>query len=134
MSLESLIMDSGQRADISVEAPDGQVPLQDVLGGAIRTDPWPSVVQGVPCLVSPRASTLQAFPPRNDARANVSDTRIYFLADPVPSGLSTRHRITVVVDGVGGPSVLGVYAVQNPNDPNSMGRILQVDCEKVRNP
>jgi hypothetical protein len=136
MSLESLINESGQQATITAEAPDGQLPAQDATGAADRSDDnWVTVADGVPCLVNTRSSTLEARgSKRNDGRANVIDARIYFAADPVPSGVSTRHRVTVTVPGAGGPRALGVYAVQGVVDPNSMSRIFQVDCERVRTP
>ena len=132
MSIESLISESGQMADITVEAPDGQVVGQDPIGGAIRSGAWPTVVQGVACLVRPMADKLSAYPGRSDARADVWDTQIYFFADPVPSGISTRHRITVRYKGTGGWNVLGVYAVQGVINPNTQSRIFQVGCERIR--
>lgn len=137
MSLESLIASSGQQATITAEAVDGQVPAQDTLGGADRSDcNWVTVAAGVPCLVSTKSSTLSAFSSnRDDARRNVVTSRIYFLSDPAPGvGLSSRHRITVTAAGPGGPRSLGVYAVQGSVDPNSLGRLIQVDVERVRTP
>jgi hypothetical protein len=136
MSLESLISESGLQATITAECPDGQVVGQDGTGAADRSDTnWVAVASGVPCLLNTTSSSLQAFgSKRNDARMAVIDARIYFVCDPVPSGISTRHRVTVVAPGTGGPRVLGVYAVQGITDPNSMGRIFQVDCERVRTP
>lgn len=114
-----------QSADIEVEASTGKQPPQDALGGAVRTN-WLPVASGVPCLVRPMGSSLSAFKaPRNDARANVNLTRIYFEGDPVAGGLSTRHRIRV--EGA-------VYKVQGAIDPNSLGELLQVDCERIRTP
>src|SRR6516162_793462 len=133
MSLESLIDDAGTMATITIEAPEyGQV-AQDALGGAIRTDPWSTIVSDIPCLVAPQGQQISAWPPRNDSRASINNVRIYFVIDPCPDGLSTRHRITVTSRGRGGPDVTGIYAVVGAQDPNSMSRILQVDCEKIRN-
>lgn len=133
MSVESLIDNSGQQASITAEAPDGQVPAQTAMGGADRSDAnWVTVADGVPCLVRTRSSALSYG--RDDERAAVIDARIYFAADPVPSGISSRHRITVTVAGTGGPRVLGIYDVQGVVDPNSMGRIFEVDCERIRTP
>ena len=124
MSLDSLIADSGQMATITAEAADGRVPGRTSMGGADRSDAnWLAVVSGVPCLVRPMGSSLAYN--RNDARAGVNLHRIYFVTDPVPGGLSSRHRIEV--DGA-------IYAVMGVQDPNSMGRILQVDCEQIRTP
>jgi hypothetical protein len=136
MSLESLIEDSGQFATITAEAADGSVPPQDPTGAADRSDAnWPVVATNVPCLVSPKSSALQAFPGRNDARMAVVNARIYFLCDPVPTvGLSSRNRITVYAGTTGIPQVLGVYAVQGVINPNTMNRIYQADCEKIRTP
>ena len=136
MSLESLIEDSGQLATITAEALDGQVPGQDPTGAADRSDGnWVTVATAVPCLVSPKSSALQAFSGRNDARMGIVNARIYFLSDPVPSvGLGSRNRITVNVETAGGPQVLGVYAVQGVINPNTMDRIFEADCEKVRTP
>lgn len=112
-----------QSAAIEVEssAPGGLG--QDALGGADRTG-WQPVVSDVPCLVRRLSASQQV---RDDARAQICDTRIYFADDPVLDfgGLSTRHRITV--DG-------SIYRVTGPVDPNSLGRILQVDCELLRYP
>lgn len=135
MSLESLIEESGQQATITSEAPAGQLPPQTLLGGVDRSDPnWVTVAAGVPCLVNVKSSTLSAFPSRNDARANVADARIYFLPEAIALGITTRMRITVIAAPPHDPVVLGVYSVQGMTDPNSMGRILQIDCERVRNP
>jgi hypothetical protein len=136
MSLESLINNSGLQATITAEAPDGQVVGQDGTGAADRSDAnWLPVASGVPCLLNTTSSSLQAFgSKRNDARTAVIDARIYFLSDPVPSGISTRHRVTVTKSGTGGPRVLGTWAVQSVDDPNSMGRLFEIDCERVRTP
>ena len=132
MSLESLIEDSGQQADIAVESPDYTIPPRSQMGGTDRSAPWGNIATGVPCLVRTQSSSLSAWPGRNDARANINTTRIYFYSDPVPTGISTRHRITVTTQGTGGHRVLGVYAVQGVVDPNSMGRLFEVDCERIR--
>lgn len=130
MSLESLILDSGVQATITAEAPEGQEPAQDLLGAVDRSaGNWVPVVADVPCLLRVRSSTINYA--HNDARANLVDARIYFLADPSPSGLSTRHRVTVTQPGLGGPRVVGVYAVLGVVDPNSLGRVFQVDCSRV---
>lgn len=139
MSLESLISDSGQSAAISAEAADGQVPAQTALGGADRSDAgWVTVATAVPCLVRPRSSTLAAFDARrNDARANVVDATIYFAGDAIAAlgiPLSTRQRITVTTAPGTDPTVAGVYSVQGAINPNAMGRIYQVDCERIRTP
>ena len=90
MSLESLISASGLQATITTEAPDGQVVGQDNTGAANRSDTaWLTVVSSVPCLLNTTSSSLQAFgSKRNDARTAVIDARIYFLCDPVPSGIT----------------------------------------------
>jgi hypothetical protein len=136
MSLESLIEDSGQLATITAEAPDGAIPAQDPTAAADRSDGnWLPVVTGVPCLVSPKSSSLQAFPGRNDARQAIVNARIYFTCDPVPTiGLSSRNRITVTTEAHGGPQVLGIYAVQGVINPNTMDRIFEADCERLRTP
>lgn len=135
MSLESMIDDSGQLATITVEAPTGQFPPQTALGGVDRTQAWTVLASGVPCLMNNRSSPLMSYPGRNDARAQVYDTRIYFYADPTPSGFTTRMRITVTKAGAGGNATdLGVYSVKSTSNPNTMGVIFQIDCEKVRTP
>lgn len=122
-----------QEATITAEAPDGRVPPQDALGGADRSDGnWVTVASGVPCLVREKGSSLD--PDRDDARMNVITATVYFEADPVPSGISTRHRITVTATTPAGPQILGLYSVQGTVDPNAMGRIFQVSCERVRIP
>jgi hypothetical protein len=136
MSLESLIEDSGQLATITAEAPDGQVPGQDPTGAADRSDAnWVSVVTGVPCLVSPKSSALRAYPGQNNARQALVDARIYFTSDPVPTiGISSRNRVTVTTATTGEPQVLGVYAVLGVINPNTMDRLFEVDCERIRTP
>jgi hypothetical protein len=129
LSLESLIEDSGQQADITAESNPGVTPPLTTMGGVNRST-WLEVVTGVPCLVDPKGGTLNLA--RNDARANVKTPRIYFTQDPVPLGLNTKHRITV--SGGSDPTARGVYAVQDVANPNSMGRIFQVDCERIRVP
>lgn len=129
MSLESLISDSGQQAEILAEANPGSRPKQSTMGGADRSDAnWLEVVSGVSCLVRPQGGTLNLN--RNDARANVKTPKIYFLEDPVPTGLTTKHRIKVTL-GLDG-TLVGVYAVQDVTNPNSMDRIFQVECERIR--
>ena len=132
MSLESLIEDSEQVADITVESTSGVGPPQTTMGGTDRSaGNWLGVAQQIPCLVRDQSATLNYA--RNDARANVKTTRIYFLCDPVPGGgLSTKHRITVSLGK--DPVARGVYAVQGVIDPNSMGRLFEVDCERIRTP
>lgn len=130
MSLESLIEDSGQFADITAESNPGVKPPITAMGGTNRAGQWLEVASGVPCLVNPRGGTLSLN--RNDARANVKTPRIYFLCDPAPLGLTTKHRITV--SGGSDPTARGVYAVQDVNNPNSMGQLFQVDCERIRTP
>jgi hypothetical protein len=132
MSIEGLIEDNGEYATITVEAPDGVSVAQDAMGGADRSDPWIQVAAMIPCLVRPLSSALFGYPPRNDARANMIDATIYFKDDPVPSGISTRHRITVTVPGTGENRVLGVYAVQGVIDPNTMGELYQVAVQRLR--
>lgn len=129
MSLESLIDASGQFAEITAEANPGSRPPLTTMGGVDRSDGnWLEVVSGVPCLVRPQGGSLNLN--RNDARANVKTPKIYFLCDPVPTGLTTKHRIKVTQGS--DKTLVGVYAVQDVTDPNSMGRIFQVDCERVR--
>ena len=133
MSIESLIEDSGQQATITSEATRGQVPGQTAMGGADRSNAnWATVADGVPCLVNPKGSSLDRN--RNDARANVINAEVFFLADPVPGGMSSRHRITVTLTDRPDPVVLGVYAVTGVVDPNYLGRIFVADCERIRTP
>ena len=135
MSLESLIENSGQYANITVEFPPNTVPTQDAMGGVDRTGNWPLVASRVPCLVNTRNETLMAFQSaRNNARSAVFDARIYFYYDPVPTGITTKHRITVTDASRGEPVEVGVYAVKNVNNANSMGRLFAVDTERLRTP
>lgn len=108
-----------QEARIEVESAQPGTLGQDDLGGADRTD-WQAVIDGVPCLVRRLSASMQV---RMETRGEICDTRIYFADDPVPEGLGSRHRI--IVDGA-------IYKVKGAVDPNSMMRILQVDCELVR--
>ncbi len=121
MSIEDFLV---QSCDVLCEAPPGGVPPQDALGGADRTN-YLTVASGVPCLVRPMSAAKMAYSGggRDDARRNVVTARIYFSSDPAPEGLSSRHRI--VVEGQ-------TYAVTGVINPNSMGRIYQVDCEMIR--
>lgn len=113
-----------QTATITAEAPSGSVPPQTVLGGANRSGPWTVVADGAACLVRPRSSYLAAYgSSRDNARRNVEAVTIYFAVDPVPGGINTRHRITV--DGA-------VHAVQGVINVNSLDRLFQVDCERIR--
>lgn len=121
-----------QLATIQAEGPAGVQPPQTALGGADRTG-WLDVADGVPCLFRSLNVTLAAFSGRrNDSRQNQYSARIYFAADPVPEGLSSRHRI--VVSGCPRAADNGIYAVSGAIDPNAMGRLLQVDVERVRQP
>lgn len=131
MSLDSLIYDSGMEVTITAEAPDGQVPGQTAIGGADRSDAnWVDVADGFPCLLRMQGSQIDYD--RNDARAMVEQGRIYMIYDPVPAAISSRNRIKVTIPGEGGRRVLGVFAVTGVTDPNSMGRLLQVDVERIR--
>lgn len=105
-----------QSASIQVEAP-----TRDRLGGANRSAPWPTIIDGVPCLVRPLSASLQT---QDDARRDIVSYRIYFDSDPCPTGISTRHRIKV------GSTTYQVTGVINAN---SLGQIFQVDCEAIRN-
>ena len=136
MSLESLIEDANQFATITAEAPDGSVPSQDPTGAADRSDGnWETIKSGVPCLVNPKNSAVQGFPGRNDARMAIIDARIYFETDPLPPfGLSSRNRITVYSTSSVQSSIIGIFAVQGVINPNSLGRICEVDCERIRTP
>lgn len=135
MSIESIIENAGQAATITAEAPYGAAVGQTAMGGADRSDDvWLTVADGVPCLVDPGHSAIDRQ--RNDAREDVISATIYFRADPVPGGLSTRHRITVTATRSPNPDpvVLGVYAVTGAIDPNYLGRLFVVACERVRIP
>lgn len=95
--------------------------VRDRLGGAVRSGSWITVAVAVPCLVRPLSAALQ---PRDDARRDVGAVRIYFASDPVPTGIGTRNRI--VVDGA-------TYQVTGSVNINKLDRIVQVDCEVVKN-
>lgn len=134
MSIESLIENSGCQASITAEAPRGQVPGQTAMGGADRSAAnWLTVADGVPCLVSMPSASIDRG--RNDARAGVLTGTIFFKCDPVPGGLSSRHRIAVTRARPGGdPVVLGVYAVTGAVDPNYLAHHLEVAVERIRTP
>jgi len=135
MSIESQVRRSGQFCDITVEAQPGQQPPQTAMGGTDRSGGWLPVATGVPCLVNTKASPLMAYPGRNDARAQVQTNRIYFYYDPTPAGFTTRMRISVYKPGSDGDQTnLGTYRPVETFNPNSMDRIFQIDCEKVRTP
>jgi hypothetical protein len=136
MSLESLIDDANQFATITAEAPDGSVPAQDPTGAADRSDAnWETIVSGVPCLVNPKNSAVQAFPGRNNARMAMIDARIYFVNDPLPPfGISSRNRITVRSGRSQESSLVGIFAVIGTINPNSLNGICEVDCERIRTP
>jgi len=122
MSLEDFLI---QSADVTAEAPTGVSVGQDSLGGADRSGQWLTVASGISCLVRPMGTSLMAFgSARDDARRGVNTTRIYFAADPAPTGIGSRNRI--VVEGQ-------TYAVQGSTNPNTMDRIFQVDCERITN-
>ena len=94
-SFEALIEDSGQQALITCEAPDGQVPPQDALGGADRSDAnWVTVASGVPCLVCPKTARVNAFPgettrgPTSSTRSSTSVSTPYQAASP--AGIASR--------------------------------------------
>lgn len=105
-----------QSADVSTE-PRGV----DSLGGADRSGEWSVVAAGAPCLVRPMSASIVT---RDGARRNVTMYRIYFRSDPVDGGIGTRHRVTV--DG-------RVYQVTGAVNPNSLGRLIHVDCEAIIN-
>ncbi len=84
------------------------------------------MASAVPCLVRPRSGGLSShISARDAARRNISPARIYFSEDPVPGpGIGTRNRI--LVNG-------NIYAVQDVTNPNSLDRIIEVDCEAISN-
>lgn len=136
MPIEDLIDRAETYATIAAEAPDRQTPPQTAMGGADRSDGnWLTVADGVPCLVWTREASLDYD--RNDARQTVVSARIYFHGDDVPNpGLTSRNRITVTSSAEGTPGrLLGVYAVLGAREPAlAAGRLLIVDCERIRTP
>lgn len=100
-----------QRATIRAQAE-----TVDALGGVVRT-PYAVVASDVPCLVRPQVNSLAG---EGQGRAGSEQTlRIYFATDPQ---VTSASRIDV--DGV-------YYRPIGSQDPNSLGRIFQVDCEQV---
>src|SRR5215469_3488934 len=131
MSLEDLIDASGQVATITQEAPPGLIPPQTAMGGVDRTMQWPSIAT-LPCHVNTTASPLQPYPTgRNNERQQVYTTRIYFYSCP-SIGFTTRMRIAVA--GGSDPAVVGTYQIEAVKNPNSMSRLWEIDCERVRTP
>lgn len=106
-----------QIADV-LEAPRAQTGSM----GVDRTGEPVPLAQGVPCLVRP-LSALRFV--RNDQDVEAIDSRIYFAGDPLAPGgeLTARHELRV--DGVH-------YRISGSIDLNSMGRLLHVDCERLR--
>ncbi|MDG3003244.1 hypothetical protein [Paludisphaera mucosa] len=96
-------------------------------GAASRSAPV-LLAEGVACKVRRTAAALAyGKSPRDDARRQKVDARIYFAGDPLaaldpPLRLSTGHRIAAAGETF---AVLGVV------DVNNMGRLLHVDCEAV---
>ena len=121
MALEDFLR---QLATITREAPEGESVDQDDLGGADRTGEWLVEAEDVPCLVRPLASSEVSHTSLANANWNVVRVVIYFASDPLESagGLTTQHRITVGDQ---------IYAVLGVIDPNSMGRIIQANCEGI---
>jgi hypothetical protein len=131
MALEDFLT---AQASITAEAAPGSVPPPTALGGADRSaGNWLTVADGVPCLVETNGATLYAFSGRrNNSRQNVVDATIYFLGDPVPGGMTTKHRIKVT--GCPRDADNGTYAVQGVIDPNTLGDHIEVAVERVRKP
>jgi hypothetical protein len=124
-----------QTATILAEAPYGVQPPQTAMGGADRWN-WITVADGVPCLLRTRTNVLAAYAgKRNDSRQQQIGARIYFEGDPVPEGISSRHRI--VLSECPRPADNGTYAVIgaiDPDTPTDQDRLLEVDVERVRKP
>jgi hypothetical protein len=123
-----------QLADIYEEAEDGSVPPQDALGAADRSDAnWPLVATDVPCMVRVVTARLDAFPGRNDARAEIVNARVYFFKDPIEGGIGTRNRIIVedVVYAVQGIGARGAAKRIAPS-PTAEGHLFEIDCEVIK--
>jgi hypothetical protein len=123
-----------QLADIKEEAADGDVPAQDALGAADRSDAnWVTVATDVPCMVRTVTARLDAFPGRNDARAEIVNARIYFYTDPIPRGIGTRNRVIVedIVYAVQGIGARGAAKRIAPS-PTAEGHLFAIDCEVIK--
>jgi hypothetical protein len=90
-------------------------------GAPVRV-PYTAIASDVPCLLREMGGSND----RRDGKASETNTvRIYFdpedLASILP--LTTRHQIQI------GPRT---FVVTTSVDPNSLGRLLQVDCTEQR--
>lgn len=128
MSIESLIERSGQECSILATTAAGSA-RQTATGGVDRTAAgWSSVADGVPCLVRPTGSSLNLG---NDTMSNQEYLKVYLAGDPVPGGISVRHRLAVTRAGDGSPNAIGTYNVISVVDANGRGRLIEVGCERL---
>lgn len=128
MSIEAFIADSGQLCRVAVDSTGG-VPTQTALGGASRTAAdWVTVADAVPCLVEIlRTQQVEV----NSQRQYVTDAVIYFASDPVPEGMSVRHRIEITSNGSAGPRIGGIWNITGVDDPIPSGDHIEVSCQRV---
>jgi hypothetical protein len=120
-------MELPHTADIEAEAPVGVSTGQTAMGGADRTA-WVPVEYGVPCLFSPRSLDVSSADDR--AQQRVVGVVYFMDGDPVAGGLTSKHRITV--GGCPRAADNGTYSVVGAKDINAMGRVLEVQVERVR--
>jgi hypothetical protein len=113
-------------ADVEAEAPRGQATGQTGMGGADRTA-WIPVESNLPCLFRPRSvNNLSAD---NRAQQQIL-AKVYFTTDPVATGLTSKHRL--VIRGCPRQADNGTYSVIGARDINALGRVLEVEVERVR--
>jgi len=128
LSLETIIADAGTLCAVEVDSTAG-VPTQTAMGGASRTDAdWVTVADSVPCLVEPTGGQQVEV---NSQKQYQTKAIIYFAADPVPEGMSPRHRIRITSVGAAGKRIAGTWAIDFVDDPIPSGDHLEVSCTRI---
>jgi hypothetical protein len=113
-------------ADVEAEAPAGTSAGQTGMGGVDRTT-WIPVESNLPCLFRPRSVNNVA----TDDRAQQQIlAKVYFTSDPVATGLTSKHRL--IIRGCPRQADNGTYSVIGARDINALGRVLEVEVERVR--
>lgn len=128
MSVEAFIADAGTQCAIEADQ-TANAPAQTAMGGVDRSaDNWIVIQDAVPCLIDILSQKREMI---NNQLQYVSVARIYLIEDPVPEGLSIKHRIRVTIAGKPGRQVEGVWAIEGVQDPVPYGHHLEVQCVRV---
>src|SRR5690349_12208039 len=96
MSVQEHIYNAGTQCAIEADQAANS-PAQTSMGGVDRTEEnWIVVQDAVPCMVDILSTKREVV---NNQLRSIANARIYLVSDPVPEGLSIKHRIRVTIAG-----------------------------------